>query len=69
MSQLSNGLARAVRAQQPEHPGTGLHRHPGHRLGAAEPPGHIADLNVHDVPFGIRVANHAMAPQAAAPAR
>ena len=37
--------------------------------GAAEPPGHIADLNVHDVPFGIRVANHAMAPQAAAKAR
>jgi hypothetical protein len=44
MSQSRNGLARSVRAQQPEHPGTGLQAHPGHRLGVAEPPGHIFDL-------------------------
>jgi len=34
----------------------GLFRYDGaefHRLGAAEPPGHIVDLNVHDAPIRI----------------
>src|SRR4029450_3763382 len=65
-------LARPVRAQQPEHPRPGRQGHPGHRLGPAEPPGQLSDLNVHgvhEVPLGIRVAYTTIAPQPAANAR
>jgi hypothetical protein len=51
------GLARSVRAEQAEYPGTSLQAHPGHGLIPAEPPGQIGDLDVHHrVPLGIRVA-------------
>ena len=56
-------------AQQPEYPRAGLQIHPGYRQVPAEPPGHAGDLDVHVVPFGVRVAYQAIAVQAAAHAR
>ena len=43
--------------EQPEHSGAGLQVDPGHGLRAAETLGQFGDLNVHDVPLGMRVAD------------
>ena len=51
------GLARSVRAEQAEYPGTGLQAHPRDGQIPAEPPAQIGDLDVQlGVPLGIRVA-------------
>src|SRR5689334_19446805 len=63
------GLARPVRAEQSQDPGSGRHGHAEDRRGPAEPAVQVGDLDVHEAPLEVRVAYSTTAAPATATAR